>query len=110
MLTVHPILYELVFRVQIVEDGISIGLMTRGEHDYLKLLGCLFQAFSPVRSDIHACADYILRVSLLSEIYFQDDIWRLSFYIVYAVDQCLIHVKDGNLPLCQRFPRLRKLN
>ena len=50
VLPVKPILKEFVFRIDIVENGIRIGLVRRCKHNYLERFVCLLQALHKIGS------------------------------------------------------------
>ena len=54
MLSIHAILNQLMIRINVVQDGIGIGLMTGSEDDDLEILIRFFEAFHDVWSDVDA--------------------------------------------------------
>ena len=80
--------------------------MTGGEHHDLVVTGCLLQALSPVGADVDTGAHYIFGIALLPEVDFKYDIRCLGFYIVYTVNQGLIHVKNSDFFLIKGVPGL----
>ena len=89
MLSVEPVLENLLFRVEFVQDHIGVGLVAGCEHDYLKLGRHPFQKTDRVGSDVDPDFHGILLIKFDGE--FQV---RLRFVILVAVDQCLIQIQD----------------
>jgi len=81
MLAVHSILEELVLRVDVVENGIGVGLV-RGREDYnLKHLVGLLETLHEVGSQINARAYSFLA----RKVDFKDNIWILRLDVVDTV-------------------------
>ena len=63
--------------------------MRRREHNHLERFVCLLEALHEVGSEIDAGAHSLLP----GEIYLQYHIWILCFDVIYAMNQCFVHVK-----------------
>lgn len=70
MLSIHSILDELVVWVQVVQDGVSVHLITRCEDNYLEVLRRFLKALSPVRSDVNSSTHDVFGIPLLPEVNF----------------------------------------
>jgi hypothetical protein len=90
VLPVQPGFKQLSLRVNIVEYGICIYLVTGCKYYYLKIFRCFLDAFYNVGSDVNSSVDGVL----IRKINFNENITGLLFDIVDAVDQSLIHVKN----------------
>lgn len=55
MLPVHPVLHELAVFVDVVEDGVGVGLVAGRENDHLEVLVCLLEALHNVGPYIYTC-------------------------------------------------------
>ena len=93
MLTVEPVLYELLVGVDVVKNGVSIDLMARSEYDNLKVLIGLMETLDDIWSHIDTCIH-----SLFSwKVNFKNNICLLSFDIINTMNQSFIHVKNYKL-------------
>lgn len=90
MLSVETVLEKFVLWVNVVEDGVGVGLMRGCEHDHLERFVGLLQALHQVGAKVDPCANCLLTW----EVNLENDIWILSFDVVDTVDQRLIHVKN----------------
>ena len=90
MLAVEAVLDELVIWVYVIEDGVSIHLMTRSEYNYLIAFASFLETFHDIGPNINACIHGLL----VWEVDFQNYIRLLFFYIVDAMDQRFVHVEN----------------
>lgn len=90
MVAVQTVLEELVVRVYVVQDGVCIRLMACCEHNHLELLVRFLQALHKIGPQIDASADCLFA----RKVNLQDHIGVLCVYVIYTVNECLVHVKD----------------
>lgn len=62
MLPIHPKLNQFMVWIEIIEDCVSVGLMTRCKDDYLKVLISLLQAFNNIGPNINASTHDVVGV------------------------------------------------
>lgn len=101
MLSVESVLDVLVVGVNVIQDGICVYLMTGGKDDDLEVLVCLFETLHDIWSDVDARIDGLF----VGEVDLEDDIRVLSFNVINAVNQSLVHVEDDQLLLASVFGR-----
>ena len=80
---------ELLVWVDVVQDGISIDLVTSCEDNNLEIFVCLVQTFNYVWSHINTSIDSLLT----RKINLKDYVSFLSFNIVYTMYESLIHIE-----------------
>lgn len=92
MLSVQSMLDEFVFRVEIVQNYISVATMTRRKHNNLEVFAEMVEECDGVWSDVDGC------FYALSVIHFdgEDHIGR-SLRIIITVYECLVQVKHQRL-------------
>ena len=103
MLSVHPVLEHLVLRVNIVKDGVSIGLVRCREYYHLKIFVSLLETLHEVWSEVDTGTDCLLAW----EVNFKNYVWVLCLDIINTVDECLVHIENQNF-LVLWVPRIRQ--
>lgn len=93
-MSVHPVLHVLVIWVEVVDDGVCIGLVAGSEHNYLEVLVCLSQTLVHVGSDVDSS---VYRLVFIFEVYLYYDVWVFCFNVIYTVDESFIQIKDNGL-------------
>ena len=106
MLSVEPGLDVFFLWVYVVKDSVCVNLMRGCENYHLKVLVGLLKALHDIGSDI----DTSVNCFFVWKVYFKNDIGVLSLYIINAMDQSFIHVKDNQLFLLVRELRWREVN
>lgn len=91
MLSVQSMAHVLAIWINIVQDGISICLMTCRKGNNLEVLIRLLQALDDVWSNINSSVHSLL----IRKVYLEHNIRILLFDVVNTVNQCLIHIEDG---------------
>ena len=92
MVSIQAVLYELPCRVQHIEDYISIGLVTcREDHNLIAFIR-FPQTFQSVRPNVDASFDSLTVRESHRDIF----VAGVSFYIVDAVDESLVQIKDNS--------------
>lgn len=90
VLPVQPVRDVLVLRVDVVQNSISIDLVTRRECYHLEVLIGFLQTLHDVGTDVDAGVDCFF----IREVYFENDIRILRLNIIDTMYQCLVHVED----------------
>jgi hypothetical protein len=88
----------LVFGVDVVEDSVRVGLVARSEDDDLEVFAGFFKTLHEVGSQVDAGTDGLF----VWEVDFKDHVRILSFNVINAMHQSLVHVKDQKLFLLLR--------
>ena len=89
VVSVESVLNETALRVEVIKYHICIGLMACSKHHYLVSFICLLEAVKCIRPNI----DTSLHCFSIRKSHVDNLITRVVFYVVYAVNQCLIQIK-----------------
>ena len=92
MLAIHSKLKQFIIWVQVVQNCISVCLARCSENADLHMFIRFDQALHHEGPYVDASADRLF----IRKIYFKDDIRVLGFYVVNAVDQSFVHIKNQN--------------
>lgn len=90
VLAIESVFYVFVVGVYVVEDGICVDLVARGEDYDLEVLAGFFEALHDIRPYVDASVDCFL----VWEIDFKYYIWVLGLDVIHTMDQGLVHVED----------------
>ena len=90
VISVQPILDKFPFRIEMVEDYISICFVTRSKHYHLVVLICLFKALDSIGPNINSG----LNSFPIGESHVDDLVTRVVFYVINAMDKGLIQIED----------------
>lgn len=98
VLTVESVFDELMVWINVVQDSISVHLVTGCEDNDLKVLGCFLQALHDVGSDVDSSVDCLF----IWEVDLKDDIGILGLNVVYTVNECFVHVEYHKFFTCRK--------
>ena len=105
VLPVQSILEQLILRVNVVQYGISVGLVRRCEHDHLELFVGLLQTLHQVWAQI----DTSTYCFFSREVNLKQDIRILRLNVINTVNECLVHVENEHF-LVLWIPRIGQVN
>ena len=78
MLPVESVFNVFVIWINVVQDCVSVDLVTCCEYYNLKVFVCFFETFHNIRSDV----DTRINCLLVRKVDLKDDVWILGFNII----------------------------